>query len=88
MSPYLVLETDDDKQKTDVADDVGESAAWTDPVRLSGNGPIKVTLTTSRNLVCVDPAIVPSSCPWVLPCQGASSEEVLVMLRVYVRSCR
>jgi hypothetical protein len=26
MSPYLVLETDDDKQKTDVADDAGESA--------------------------------------------------------------
>jgi hypothetical protein len=43
MSPYLVLETDTDKQKTDVADDAGESAAWTGPVRLSGNGPIQVS---------------------------------------------
>ena len=47
MSPYLVLETDDDKQKTDVADDAGESAAWTSPIRLSGSGPIKVSAHTA-----------------------------------------
>ena len=43
MSPYLVFETDSDKQKTDVADDAGDSAAWTGPVRLSGNGTIKAS---------------------------------------------
>ena len=63
MSPYLVLETDGDKQKTDVADDAGESAAWTGPVRLSGNGPIKVSKEAHpSNLVYV-----------VCPCRRAVS---------------